>query len=646
MKTHSRKLVTLIAQYLWAIYALCVITSYQYLLIKSTVVREELLSLEYQIGFVFSAFSFAFFLHGLAGLSVRWSLWPRKIFWGLLTTAISSIVIMSLGGIAEFGLPISIDIVHVIRRYPEYSMKMFGEQFTVTLLAGLIICSILLYWLTQKHLAYRRRANPQKHILSFLLSVVLCSWCCTSSLNLSHELNLIRLIPAFFSALPESAQKSIFRLNRQQLPDLKSVNANLFQPNILIIRLEEVSRNRFGMYSDIPTTPFLRNLSDLHPNEVFTFQNHFSNSGASDVSVPSIYSGLVPSRHGDEFGRVPIIWDYAAALGYQTFYFIPFDLEWGHLHIKLADHIDEKTMRLNYNLDALSHAGISNAKRVYDNSISDDLITERTIKFLRNRNRETNFFGILNYKISHHYGAHYRFSKASQTQNDIAESLSNDYERSILATDTQIARVFSALQDENLLENTCVLIVADHGADQRIRRHRLINYYNEVLAIPLVMYLPERSQRQITRHFPAWPQNLNKMTSNVDLVPSVVNLLGIQRYPDINAVLQSLDGHSLFEPLPSNRITEALNTNPALRHWGHRGFAVILDGIYKYLVDNDKDFLFQLHQDPSETINLLEDKLDSNAQTALRRIKAYIIQRELLRDISAYQAQAEKSATD
>ena len=107
------------------------------------------------------------------------------------------------------------------------------------------------------------------------------------------------------------------------------------------------------------------------------------------------------------------------------------------------------------------------------------------------------------------------------------------------------------------------------------------------------------------------------------------------------------NGRSIQVPaVPSNRITEALNTNPALRHWGHRGFAVILDGIYKYLVDNDKDFLFQLHQHPSETINLLEDKLDGNDQTALRRIKAYIIQRELLRDISAYQAQAEKSATD
>jgi len=160
------------------------------------------------------------------------------------------------------------------------------------------------------------------------------------------------------------------------------------------------------------------------------------------------------------------------------------------------------------------------------------------------------------------------------------------------------------LEQQRLLSSTIIVFLADHGADQRIRRNRLFNYYQEVLGVPFFLFIPKKFQAALDAESPAWRENLAKPTSNTDLVPTVAQLLGIHTHSRVSSILQELDGKSVLAPLPKSRRMQALNTN-SLRKWTPEGFALIQDGRYKYIFDEGKEYLFDLKVDPGERVNLL-----------------------------------------
>ena len=434
-------------------------------------------------------------------------------------------------------------------------------------------------------------------------------------------------------------REDVFVLNRHALPKLHSSLPKKNQSNILIVRLEEVSSRKVGLYSTVKTTPFLSAFQSQYPNNFFVFQHHFSNSGATDVSVPILYTGLSPTRSGKEFGFFPIIWDYARALDYYTFYIIPFRLSWGSLDKKLA--FKEGFFSVNY----LFHAGNYNGDYTYDYSLHDDIVVEQCIRQLSEAKKyEKLFFGIVNIKLPHRFGKHLRQIKHQRVPHMPGDPPVHLYERAIYDNDYQFMKLFLALEKEKLLENTIVIAVSDHGSDLNMRRDRLLNYFQEVLHVPFFVYLPDQFVDWLSKNRRGWQENLSKPSNNVDLVPSVIDVLGISDQKPISFILDQLDGRSVFSDASATPFFVALNTN-ALRRWQPEGFSVILDGRYKYILDENRPYLFDLNRDPNENHNMMTMPQIA-MQPFYKRIHAYIRQTPKLREIYAKSFEPKKKYLD
>jgi arylsulfatase A-like enzyme len=88
------------------------------------------------------------------------------------------------------------------------------------------------------------------------------------------------------------------------------------------------------------------------------------------------------------------------------------------------------------------------------------------------------------------------------------------YAAGIMDVDRELGRLFAALEQQQLLANTIVIITADHG--QEMGEHGSwalhgFQLYNEVMQIPLIVYIPG-----------APAKNIEAPVSLVDIVPTVL----------------------------------------------------------------------------------------------------------------------------
>lgn len=574
------------------------------------------------IGAVVAAYIFHL-LHNLIHSSGRYLNFLAIVF-GLMQLCL---YLFSFGIVKEYGyLPTNSTIGFIID-YPLYSLILFWErvgllEIAIVLVAALFTVSSWRNKPSTSPIDSNRFKRNGFAILAFSSLIIKLTF-------VSAHVDAIE--PSLFKLIVNSStdqsveQLDKFVLNRIQLPKIgktSKIKQNI-KPNVLFIRLEEVSKNKYGLYEnvDIPNTPFISKFSKENSNEMFVFNRHISNSGATDTSTTLIYTGLQSTRSGAEFGKTPMLWDYAKAKDYRTIMTVPFHIEWGNLNKKWAS--SEGEISLDYFVDA----GKSGRKIVYDNSILDSDITEMFLEGLDSTDKEKPFFGILNYKMPHSDGEGVNEIGYDQLGCPSGKHELSHYECSIYSVDSHIQKLFSALKNRSLLENTVVVVTPDHGAAQFIREGRLDNYYQEVLSVPLYIYIPEKIQQGFgQKHMNFLVENRNVTTQNLDLVPTFLDILGIHDQPIISKLRANLDGKSLFRNIPKDRWILSMNSN-ALRPWSPSGFGITIDGRYKYIYFNRLEYLFDVIEDPAETHNLL-DAPGKNDSDLYAEIRAYILSME------------------
>jgi len=94
----------------------------------------------------------------------------------------------------------------------------------------------------------------------------------------------------------------------------------------------------------------------------------------------------------------------------------------------------------------------------------------------------------------------------------------NRYDNSLKYVDNQIGRLLEELKKQSILNNTVIIISADHGHDFE-KRHNIeghgLSLYNEELKIPLIFFFPDIK-----------PQKIENPVSHIDVLPTVVDMLG------------------------------------------------------------------------------------------------------------------------
>jgi arylsulfatase A-like enzyme len=163
------------------------------------------------------------------------------------------------------------------------------------------------------------------------------------------------------------------------------------------------------------------------------------------------------------------------------------------------------------------------------------------------------------------------------------------YEKSLQYLDHQVGRLINHISDSVHADNTLIIILADHGEeflDHDRWGHWESNLHDEILKVPLIMWLPKGPHGQIIR----------QQVRLLDLMPTILDLCGCPQADGVlGASMASLleRGESKYDG--SESISE-MRRDP----W-HR-IAVRTES-FKYIWDSkrpDQPDLYDLRNDPRE----------------------------------------------
>ena len=169
----------------------------------------------------------------------------------------------------------------------------------------------------------------------------------------------------------------------------------------------------------------------------------------------------------------------------------------------------------------------------------------------------------------------------------------NLYEKSLQYLDDQIGRLIDHIQNSGHADNTVVILVADHGEeflDHGRWGHWESNLFDEILRVPLIMWIPNRPHGQVIR----------QQVRLLDLMPTILDLCG---YPISNGLM----GTSMASLLQQGESKyEGEETISEMRRDPWHRIAVRTES-FKYIWDSkqpDQPELYDLRTDPGETHNV------------------------------------------
>jgi len=187
---------------------------------------------------------------------------------------------------------------------------------------------------------------------------------------------------------------------------------------------------------------------------------------------------------------------------------------------------------------------------------------------------------------------------------------SDIYDNSIRRTDGIIGQLLTHLVEKGLLENTLVVMASDHGEAFGERGHEghAREVFRETTEVPLILGFPFRLDSETV---------VETRTRNVDIWPTVLDLLGMPSLPDT-------DGRSLvpeiFAAATGKQVDDDLiGVSHLDRGWGRMEMAsrpaiAVTLGDYRFVlqigsgaaIDPDIESLYDGKADPLERENVLE----------------------------------------
>jgi arylsulfatase len=378
------------------------------------------------------------------------------------------------------------------------------------------------------------------------------------------------------------------------------------RPNLLLIVVDTLRADHLGCYGhEQATSPAI----DALAGEGIRFERAYSSAPWTKPSVGSIMTGLHPSHHAvDRMLRV-----------------LPESAQ------TIADRLRENGYRTG---GVISHSllgkqyGFDQGFETYDESnarghgyISTPNVTERALALMDElASSGEPFFLFVHFFDPHdtyrpHDGVDFAAAKVGRVRAGFSSPrlrvmdpppnreevglLQDVYDEEIWFTDRGIERLLNELRRLRLIDQTLVVLTADHG-EEFLERGWLghgSSLYEELLHVPLIMRLPGGRQAGTVRKDPV---------SLVGVAATIFDVLGIEVDPD------NWDVGSFLEPAPEavpiraelNYIPKEIgkeipkDDDPWLR--------AVIEGDFKLIYDRveNRARLFNIAEDPGETNDL------------------------------------------
>lgn len=244
------------------------------------------------------------------------------------------------------------------------------------------------------------------------------------------------------------------------------------------------------------------------------YSNHFSSHCGTSGGIFGMFFGLPFSYQKDfEIAQLsPLFIDMLVNEGYNIQVFPSATFEKPPFHKRIfrrVPHINTKT----------------EGKTPFER---DNKITEMAIDFLKEQNRSKPFYAFIFYDLPHAISIPEECRAKFQPSWDEPDylALKNDIDRTpffnlykncVYHTDNLIGQVLKQMEESDLLDNTIVIITADHGQEFNENKKNYwghtSNFSDWQLKVPFILFDPSGRN----------PQVYNHMTTHYDIIPTILS---------------------------------------------------------------------------------------------------------------------------
>ncbi|MGM0557705.1 MAG: sulfatase-like hydrolase/transferase [Myxococcota bacterium] len=323
-------------------------------------------------------------------------------------------------------------------------------------------------------------------------------------------------------------------------------------PSVLLVLGESVRNDRTNPWGEPgrATTPRLQQLADERPDETFAFQRHDASTAATFGSGVGILMGKYFSAGTDVLRRAPVVWQYADAAGYETFLVSAQPWSWANLR---EFYVQNQPPDHFWDARELGLASVNDAG-------GDDIeAAAKVVELLEGLEPSQPFMGVFQLNASH-------FPYHSLP--DVAWPLDSPidrYDASLARSDAAFGRVVDALERTGRLDSTVIVFVSDHAIEMTTAEHRAEHAHMRAtdpalfhgarvsscepvfVRTPLMLFVPEDVQSKHGLDRQTLQANTDRLTSHVDILATLLDLWDL-------APAEPIDGSSLLEPIPNDRL--------------------------------------------------------------------------------------------
>jgi arylsulfatase A-like enzyme len=365
-------------------------------------------------------------------------------------------------------------------------------------------------------------------------------------------------------------------------PIKKNIESNHFglckNANVLIISIESLGQKYIKYYGGKANLPIFDELAKIG----LVSQNHYCISANTNNALTHLY-------HDDYFetdGYLNNLKNYDSwfltSQNVNAFKLKESIKSAGFKHI-----IDQQSLKESFNITQTSPWGMTD----------DFIYNQEMTQFLSQRDKNKPFFmHILNAQT--HVNYHVADTKKYNNFNN--NSNYGRYLNAIEESNMMIENVINNLKDNNLLDNTIVVICGDHGESFGKQGYKV--HSNSIIAeqilTPLLIWHPKIKKSTI------------KLSSHFDIMPTIFDLLGMKS--------QAKYGHSLFsnaEFLPFALYTKT-NRGKVPSSFGYveKDKKILVDNIYKKItyMNHDDEVIKNLSTQEEKYYFTLASKIFTN----------------------------------
>ena len=200
--------------------------------------------------------------------------------------------------------------------------------------------------------------------------------------------------------------------------------------------------------------------------------------------------------------------------------------------------------------------------------------------------------------------------KTPFTENRSPEYLNRErelYDEYIAYVDSEFGKFTDFLGSSSLMENSYIILTSDHGQlfERGIHGHFTSTLYEPLIHVPLVIKTPNQQSRQ----------DVHSLTSNIDLLPTLLNLAGEEIPASLDGSVLPSIGSSEAEESGRSIFSFEAKENPKQGKLEKYTIALIRESyklIYYHGYEGIADHyeLYDLQNDPDELVDLSATQSD------------------------------------